>query len=145
MTQAESFLSPTETQQVVQAIYEAEQLTSAEIKVHLESYSDTPPLIKACEVFRELNMHQTAARNGILIYICIQTKKFALYADVGVSDRVDQLFWEAEKDTLIHHFQHQQYAQGLCKVIADIAQKISVYFPYQAGDINELTNDISVN
>ena len=136
-------LSAEEEQHVVKAIQAAELLTSAEIKVHLENYSDTPPLIKACAVFKELNMHQTIARNGILIYICVETKKFALYADTGISNIVHELFWETEKNTLIDYFKKGQYALGLQTVILDIAYKIKDYFPYKDNDANEISNEIS--
>ncbi|MBS4039301.1 MAG: TPM domain-containing protein [Flavobacteriales bacterium] len=143
MTEAEKFLTPEEEIQVVQAITLAEKQTSAEIKVHLESFSETPPLLRAFEVFRHLNMHQTKHRNGVLIYVCVQTHKLAIYADNGIYQIVHEQFWEAVKDVIIEHFQHHHYAKGLCEGIALAAEKLANYFPYTEGDINEISNEIS--
>lgn len=143
MTAAENFLTAEEEIQVVQAITLAEKQTSAEIKVHLESYSETPPLLRAFEVFRQLNMHQTAQRNGVLIYVCVQTHKLAIYADKGIYQIVHEQFWETVKDVIIEHFQHHQFAEGLCEGIALAAEKLANYFPYTNGDINEISNEIS--
>lgn len=143
MTAAEKFLTPEDEQQVIQAITLAEKHTSAEIKVHLESYSETPPLLRAFEVFRHLNMHQTKYRNGVLIYVCVQTHKLAIYADQGIFDIVHEKFWEEVKYTIIEHFQHRHFAKGLCEGIALAAEKLSYYYPYQIGDTNEISNEIS--
>lgn len=145
MTPAEAFLTENEEKQIVESIINAEKLTSAEIKVHLESNSETPPLIRAFEIFRTLNMHQTKYRNGVLIYICVQTHKFAFYADNGISNIVGDDFWESIKDKLIEHFQHHNYALGLCEAIEHLAIKISDYFPADNTDDNEISNEISKN
>ena len=69
-------MTPAEEQELVQAIVEAEQNTSGEIRVHIEENSSKPPLERAQEVFMELGMG-LQLKNGVLFYVCLQTKSFA--------------------------------------------------------------------
>ena len=41
------------------------------------------------------------------------------------------------------HFSQADFAGGLVEGIAMIGEKLKVYFPYQADDVNELSDDIS--
>jgi len=54
---------------IVEAIRDAEKNTSGEIRIHVENNLQKPPLAQALRVFKELEMHKTAARNGVLILL----------------------------------------------------------------------------
>ena len=72
---AEELFSKTEEEQIVLAIKNAEKSTSGEIRVHIEASSKGKnTLERAVEVFQELEMHQTEARNGVLFYLAYSSR-----------------------------------------------------------------------
>ena len=40
------------------------------------------------EVFRNLNMEDTQERNGVIIYVAVKSKQFAIYGDKGINEKV---------------------------------------------------------
>ena len=138
-----SFLSKNDEQEVIAAITKAEKNTYGEIKVHIETKTEKPPLERAQEVFLSLGMQQTEARNGVLFYVGVHDKSFAIIGDQGINNLVEPDFWESTKDVVIGHFKNQEYKQGLVNGILRAGERLQTYFPYQSGDVNELSNDIS--
>ena len=145
MSKHTNFLSKVEEQEIVQAIVEAEKNTSGEIRVHIEEHSEKSPLDRAQEVFFELKMEVTQDRNGVLFYICVSDKKFAIIGDKGINDVVESDFWDCTKDTVIANFKEGNFKKGLVEGILQAGQRLKHYFPYQSDDTNELSNEISRN
>ena len=143
MSQTEDFLTKEEEQEIVQAIVEAEKNTSGEIRVHLEEHSDKDPLARAQEVFFSLKMHETKARNGVLIYVGVKDKHLAILGDEGINNVVDADFWNCTKDVIISNFKEANYKKGLVEGVLRAGEQLKNYFPYQSDDINELPNEIS--
>ncbi len=63
---------------VVKAIEEAELATSGEIRLHVDDYCKGDLMDRAATVFEKLNMHKTDLRNGVLFYVAVSDRKFAL-------------------------------------------------------------------
>ena len=143
MSKTEDFLSKTEEQEIVQAIVEAEKNTSGEIRVHIEEHTEKSPLERAQEVFFELKMDETQDRNGVLFYICVSDKKFAILGDKGINEAVESDFWDCTKDTVIANFKEGNFKKGLVEGILRAGERLKKYFPYQSDDTNELSNEIS--
>lgn len=143
MSKTEDFLSKAEEQEIVQAIVEAEKNTSGEIRIHLEEHSDKLPLERAQEVFFSLNMQNTKARNGVLIYVAVSDKQFAIIGDEGINQKVGNDFWNSTKELIISHFKNGKYKQGLVEGILKAGDQLKHYFPYESDDTNELPNEIS--
>mgnify|MGYP000124127508 CR=1 FL=1 len=157
------FLTATGEAQVIAAIRTAEAHTSGEIRVHLESglrdeASGVSPELKAqssklkadlvlsraVEVFHHLKMEQTTQRNGVLFYVAVAAKQFAIYGDEGINKTVPEGFWEEVKQVLGVHFRKGQFAEGLEAGILMAGEKLKAYFPVQEDDVNELPDEISV-
>lgn len=143
MSQTEDFLTKAEEQEIVNAIVEAEKNTSGEIRVHLEEHSEKEPLVRAQEVFFTLNMQNTKARNGVLIYIGVADKHLAIIGDEGINNLVENNFWNCTKESIISNFKNGNYKQGLVDGILRAGEQLKKYFPYQSNDTNELPNEIS--
>ena len=112
-------LTPAEDAALVAAIGEAERQTSGEIRVHLEDTCPTPePLDRAAQVFAELNMHKTAARNGVLFYLAWKSRQFAVVGDAAINAAVPDDFWETTKETVLEHFRGEKYVAGLGRLLA---------------------------
>jgi uncharacterized membrane protein len=140
----EDFLSATQEQAIIEAIRTAELLTSGEIRVHLESTCDNP-IIRAQELFHLLKMDNTKEENGILFYVAVDDKKFALIGDQGIHDRVGDDFWKSVRDVVLSRFRESEFQKGLVEGIELVGKKLAVYFPWDINDINELSDQISVS
>lgn len=145
MSKTEDFLTKQDEQEIVSSIVEAEKNTSGEIRVHIEEHSEKSTLDRAQEVFFELKMNETQDRNGVLFYICVSDKKFAIIGDKGINDVVESDFWDCTKDTVIANFKEGNFKKGLVEGILQAGQRLKHYFPYQSDDTNELSNEISRN
>ncbi len=146
MSKTEDFLTKAEEQEIVQAIVEAEKNTSGEIRVHIEENNTKPPVERAQEVFHILKMDETELKNGVLFYICMQTKSFAIIGDQGIDKLVEDDFWDCTKDLVISHFKKGEFKLGLINGILRAGERLKKYFPYNhENDTNELSNEISRN
>ena len=143
MSKTEDFLSKAEEQEIVQAIVEAEKNTSGEIRVHIEEHTEKSPLERAQEVFFELKMDETQDRNGVLFYVCVSDKKFAILGDKGINEAVESDFWDCTKDVVIANFKEGNFKKGLVEGILRAGERLKKYFPFQSDDTNELSNEIS--
>lgn len=143
MSKVEQFLTPTQEQQIVKAIKIAERNTSGEIRVHLEKSTKKPPMKRALEVFSLLKMHETEQRNGVLFYVAVESKKFAVIGDEGINKVIPANFWQEEKELILSYFKQKKPSEGLELAILEVGQKLKEFFPYQTNDKNELPDEIS--
>ncbi|MEY2903953.1 MAG: hypothetical protein RLY89_3059 [Bacteroidota bacterium] len=141
---AVDFFSADEKAQIVQAIQDAERRTSGEVRVYIESrcaYVD--PIRRARELFEQLNMHATDARNAVLVYMATKDRQLAIFGDQGIHEKVGNAFWNAEVAKMLQHFNKQDYGTGIATVVKEIGEALVEHFPYDAkGDKNELPDDI---
>lgn len=143
MSITENFISKQEEQAIIEAIQKAENKTSGEIRVHIEEHSDLDVLDRAKEVFVILEMHKTNARNGVLFYIGVRDKSFAIFGDNGINNVVPDDFWVCTKDVVIEHFKQKKFKDGLVAGILKAGEQLKKFFPIQENDKNELSNEIS--
>lgn len=143
MSVTEDFLTPEEEREIVNAIVQAEKNTSGEIRIHIEKHSEKPPLERAQEVFSQLGMDATAARNGVLFYVGVDDHSFAILGDEGIDKAVENDFWDCTKDIIISHFKEKRFKQGLVEGILRAGDRLKQYFPYAEDDKDELSNEIS--
>lgn len=140
----EAFLTTIEEQEVVTAIRDAEKNTSGEIRVHIENTSNGNVDERALEVFSMLKMHNTRLQNGVLIYVSIDEKAFAIYGDKGINTIVTSTFWDDTIQVMKSHFKNKNFKQGLVDGILKAGQELQVHFPWDAAnDEDELSNTIS--
>jgi uncharacterized membrane protein len=140
---AADFFTTAQKKQITDAIKEAELNTSGEIRVHVEMDCKEDVLDRAAFWFEKLKMHKTDLRNGVLFYLSINDRKFAILGDAGINAVTPENFWDEIKETVIGYFQKEEYANGLSKGIKMAGQALQEHFPYQKDDINELSDDIS--
>lgn len=140
---ARDFFSKEEVDLIVNAIAAAEKLTSGEIRLHVEDFCKKDVIKRAEEIFTKHKMHETAERNGILFYLAVKTKDFAVAGDSGIHKKVTQAFWDDINKLVLQHFTEGKFAEGLCKGIELCGQQLQKHFPYKANDKNELSDEIS--
>jgi len=137
------FLGKENEKLIVAAIERAEGQTSGEIRVHIESKCKEDVLDRAAWLFKKLKMQETKERNGVLIYLSINDHKFAIIGDSGINKVVPEGFWNDIKEVMIAHFAKGEFAVGLIKGIEESGQHLKKFFPWQADDVNELSDEIS--
>ena len=137
-------LSQADKETIVEAIAKAERLTSGEIRVHIDKKCSGDPLQRAIKVFEDLKMHETALRNGVLIYLSFSDKKVAILGDQGINERVPENFWDSSRSIMIYHFKNNDFARGIILAIKEAGEQLKAYFPIEEGDTNELSNEITL-
>lgn len=143
MSKVEDFLTAQEEEEVVAAIRRAELKTSGEIRVHLERHCEGDIWNRALEVFHLLKMDNTKENNGVLIYVAIDDHKFIIYGGSGINAVVPEGFWESTKDAIAAQFRKGNFKQGLIDGILRAGKELQAHFPWDAGDVNELSDEIS--
>ena len=137
------FLSKEEQQRIVAAIEEAELNTSGEIRVHRESKCKGDAVARAIYVFNYLKMYKTEQRNGVLVYVAVESKKLAIIGDVGINQRVPADFWDSIKNNMVASFVKGEFVEGIAGAVRTAGLSLKEYFPYQSDDVNEQPNEIS--
>lgn len=143
MSATRSFFTDEQVALIGSAIAQAEDKTSGEIRVHLDTKCKIDPIVAAEKWFGKLNMHKTELRNGVLIYLAIESKVFAIYGDKGINDRVPANFWNEISKNAEQNFRQGKFVEGLTEAIRSAGDQLARFFPRQADDKNELPNDIS--
>ena len=138
------FFSQEEKEAIVEAIRQAEQRTSGEVRLFVETKCRfVDPLDRAKELFLNLKMNETEQRNGTLVYIAVKDRQAAIYGDEGIHQKVGQKYWEDEVRKMLLFFRQQHLADGIVECIHDIGKALHHYFPYDRDtDKNELPDDI---
>ncbi|MCL1822177.1 MAG: TPM domain-containing protein [Prolixibacteraceae bacterium] len=124
------------------AIEVAETHTSGEIRVYIENSCNGDMMDRAASIFQKLDMHKTAARNGVLFYVAVKDHKFAILGDAGINTTVPENFWDNVRDSVLSHFSEDKIVDGLIEGIGKAGEELKAHFPYQSGDVNELPDDI---
>lgn len=138
------FFTAEEKQQLVEAIQKAEQRTSGEVRVFVESrcrFMDA--LDRAQEIFVKLKMNETEQRNATLVYVAVKDKQAAVLGDEGIHQKVGKKYWEDVVSKMLIQFRHEKLADGICQGINDLGEALVFYFPYNRDtDKNELPDEL---
>jgi uncharacterized membrane protein len=143
MSKSEDFFTKEDKLRITEAIRSAELNTSGEIRVHLDNRCKGEVLDCAASLFKKLRMHKTEKRNGVLFYLAVRDKKFAILGDAGINAVTPDNFWNEIKETMLALFKEEKFIEGLVQGINMAGEALKKHFPYQKNDINELSDDIS--
>ena len=135
--------SPEQQKAITKAIAEAEHQTSGEIRVHIENSLKGDVLDRAAYLFRTLGMSKTELRNGVLIYLAVNSRQFAILGDSGIHKMVPENFWDKIKHQMLADFRENKFTEGLISAISSTGEQLKKHFPYMVNDKNELPDEIS--
>jgi uncharacterized membrane protein len=90
-------------------------------------------------------MRGTRDRNGVLFYLAVDERVFAVVGDVGIHEKVGQDFWAALRDELQGSFAAGDHAAGLIRAIAETGRRLALHFPRRPDDRNELPDEVSTS
>jgi uncharacterized membrane protein len=138
------FFTAEEQQRIIEAIRDAEHMTSGEVRVFIESrcsYMDA--IDRAAELFFQLEMQKTDDRNAVLLYVAMKDRQLAVFGDEGIHEKVGDEYWNNEVHKMISNFNRENYAAGIVEVVKDIGAALTKNFPFNNDtDKNELPDDI---
>ncbi len=137
------FLSHLDHDRIVAAIAEAEKKTSAEIRVHVTRHKPKDLEERAKRRFELLGMTRTAHRNGVLIYIAPNLRRFRILGDAGIHEKCGEDFWKETAGELESHFRKGQFTEGLVHGIGKVGKLLADHFPRHAADKAELPDEVT--
>jgi uncharacterized membrane protein len=139
------FFSSVQKALIAAAIKNAEQNTSGEIKVHIEPTTKHELAIdRAKEIFASQKLFETIERNAVLIYVAYTDRKFAIYGDEGIHEKVGDDFWHKTIELMHSHFSKGDFVHGIIAGVNDIGLRLKEHFPYEnKGSLNEISDEIS--
>ena len=140
---AATFFTKEQQTRILEAVREAERATSGEVRVHIETNCPEDVLDRAAWLFGKLGMNKTDLRNGVLFYLAVNDKKFAILGDAGINAVVPKGFWDEISLLLATNFRKGLFTEGLCEGIIMAGQQLKAHFPYKGDDVNELSDEIS--
>ncbi|MBQ6309999.1 MAG: TPM domain-containing protein [Bacteroidales bacterium] len=133
-----------EERKIVSAITEAEKDTSGEIRVHIERWcKEGDPVARAIFIFDAIGMFDTRDRTGVLIYISLKSRLFAVIGDVGINAVIPQDFWNGIKTDLSSHFSRGQITEGIIEAVNQTGKILKEHFPCTGYNPNEQPDEIS--
>ena len=138
------FFTPGEQERIVEAIRLAELTTSGEIRVYIESKNPLVDTVeRAKEIFYNLEMDNTAHRNGVLLYMATKDHELALFGDEGIHEKVGTAYWQDAVRQMLASIDNRDMCYAIENCLATIGTTLQNEFPYEAAtDKNELPDDI---
>jgi uncharacterized membrane protein len=137
-----AFLNQLQHDDIIAAIRAAESKTSGEIRVFISRKHVEDPVAAAQKQFERLGMTQTRHHNGVLIFVAPRARKFAVIGDTAVHQRCGDGFWQALAGEMTGHFRQANFSAGIIHAIQKAGDLLAAHFPPQAGDGNELPDEI---
>lgn len=136
-------LNKEDKKEIINAIVEAEKMTSGEIRVHIQSKCTGDAFEHGKKIFQKLKMDKTKDRNGVLVILAEDSKKFAILGDRGIHEKVGDGFWNETRDKMLEHFKKNELKEGIVTGVLSVGEKLKEHFPYEKDDKNELSNIVS--
>jgi len=96
----------------------------------------------ALRQFLGRNVHRTAARTGVLIFVSLAEHYAEIIADVGIDSHVDPDLWEDTVNDLTAHARQDRLAEGFVRAVETVGAVLAVHFPVSPGDANELDDHL---
>lgn len=129
---------------IVKAIRHAEQHTSGEVRVFVESKcSWMDALDRAAEIFFKLKMEKTEHRNATLVYVAVKDRQVAVFGDEGIHQKVGTDYWNQVVREMLENFNAENYDKGIAECVIQIGNALHTHFPFDRDtDKNELPDEI---
>lgn len=105
---------------------------------------DQPARERAIDLFAQLRIWDTDARNGVLIYLLLADHAVEIVADRGVHAKTGTAEWERICRSMEAAFRAGRYEQGVIDGIRAVNQLLSEHFPAHGVGRNELPDKVVV-
>ena len=136
-------LSEKEIVDLVEVIKIAENQSTGEIRLHIDSSAEKENAEVAFEVFQRLEMYKTKDRNAVLFHVNFNQRYLTIIGDEGITQKVCQSFWDKIHSEVITQFVQGKYFFGLKEAIFKTGKELKKYFPVKEENPNELPDEIT--
>jgi putative membrane protein len=99
---------------------------------------------RAVEQFLVQNLHTTAGRTGVLLFVSVAEHHVQIVADKGIDAKVAEGTWKKIVDQLTDAIGKGQPTDGLVTAIGAIGAVLAQHFPPGAQDPNELPDHLII-
>jgi len=137
------FLTNEQIASLVEAIQSAEDHSTGEIRVHIDSSTEDHSAETAFKVFKELSMDATTERNAVLFHVNFGQKYLTIIGDKGIHEKVKQAYWDHLHDFITSEFAKGNYYKALKSTILETGLELKKHFPINGKNHNELSNEIT--
>lgn len=96
----------------------------------------------ALEQFLLQNLHATAERTGVLLFVSRAEHYVEIIADQGINARVDPGAWDALVAAFVEQVRQGRVADGFVQAIEGCGDLLATHFPAGEGDRNELPDHL---
>ena len=96
------------------------------------------PRERAIELFAAMNVWDTEANNGVLVYLLLADHDVEIVADRGIDRKVGKEGWEAICHEMEVAFRQGNFETGTLKGIRQIGTVLQEHFPADGTNKNEL-------
>jgi uncharacterized membrane protein len=129
-------------EKIVAAIRDAELRTSGEIRVYISDATIEDPVTAAQQHFLRMGMTSTRERNGVLIFVAPNSKKFAVIGDQAVHDKCGDAFWTKLTEEMTPMFASSSPTDAIVHAVKTAGGLLAEHFPRAADDKNELSDEV---
>ena len=137
------YLLEKEIVDLVEVIKMAENQSTGEIRLHIDSSTEKENAEVAFEVFQRLEMYKTKDRNAVLFHVNFNQRYLTIIGDEGIHQKVCQSFWDKIHSEVITQFVQGKYFFGLKEAIFKTGKELKKYFPVKEENPNELPDEIT--
>lgn len=138
-----NFLTDYQMASLVEAIKTAEDFSTGEIRIHIDSTTEGNNAEIAFEIFQRLCKDKTAQKNAVLFHVNFEQHYLTIIGDEGIHKKVHQNFWDKMHDQITTEFSKGNYHDGLKKAVLETGAELKKHFPVTGKNPNELSNEIT--
>jgi putative membrane protein len=99
---------------------------------------------RAVEQFLVQNLHTTAGRTGVLIFVSASERYVEILADAAIDARVAPGTWKKVVDDLTAAIGKGKPADGLVAAVAALGEHLARHFPPDSANLNELPDHLII-
>jgi len=99
---------------------------------------------RAVEQFLAQNLHTTAGRTGVLVFVSVAERYAEILADAAIHKLVPESEWQAIVDRLTAAIAQGRAADGFIAAITDVGVRLARHFPPGSANPQELPNHLIV-
>jgi uncharacterized membrane protein len=136
------FFKRLDEKSVAAAIHRAERTSSAQVRVFVSHHHNEDALEAARKHFNLLGMGKTKHRNAVLIFFAPESRKFAIYGDVGIDQKAGSDFWHTVRDEIVPHLKAGEFTTAIVHAVDRVGGKLTEHFPLAGKREKEMGDEI---
>jgi uncharacterized membrane protein len=123
------FLARLDVPAVERAVRAAEEACAIELRVSIAGLFWGRTDRVARRAFQRMGMSSTQRRNGVLLLIAPWRRKVVVFADQGITAKVETGLWSGTVATVTAAFRSGQFTDGLVTAIEGLGRALAPHFP----------------